>query len=122
MIDHGKTHKQTIGAVKGRLAGWVCVVLNQQRGYRIRDHDGQPLFRIEAGCLVREHSRVAEEVRSLRRHCHRPTKKCIREESLNTAMKRWEGAMTREAVNAHQQGSTVPTRPGFEDDMLHEVL
>ena len=54
--------------------------------------------KIEAGRLIRERFRVPEEVRSLRRHRHRPTKKCIQEEALNMAMGRWEGAMTHKAA------------------------
>jgi hypothetical protein len=104
------------------LAARVYLVLKQQRDYQVRDHDGQPLSRIEAGRLVRDRFRVPEEVRILRRHRNRPTKKHIREEALIATMGRREDAMTHEAANAPQHGSPAPTRPISEDNTLREVL
>jgi len=122
MVEYGKTHKQAMGAAMSHLAARVYAVLKQQRAYQVRDHDGQPISRIEAGRLIRERFRVPEEVRRLRRHRHRPTKKHVREEALATATGRWDDATTCEAANAPQQGKPVPVLPGSEDNMLCEVL
>ena len=51
-----------------------------------------------------------------------PPKKCIREEALNMAMGRREGAMTNKAANAPRQGSPVRKRPNSEDDTLQYLL
>lgn len=104
------------------LAARVRAVLKQQRPYQVRDHDGKPMSRIVAGRLIRERFRVPDEVRSLRRHRNRSTKKHIREEALIAAMGHREDAMTHEAANAPQHGNSVPTRPGSEDNTLQEVL
>jgi hypothetical protein len=111
-----------MGAVMSHLAARVYAVLKQQRPYQVRDHDGKPMSRIVAGRLIRERFRVPDEVRSLRRHRNRPTKKHIREEALIAAMGRRENAMTYEAANAPQQGSSIPARPNYEDNTMQEVL
>ena len=120
MVDYGKTHKQAMGAVMSHLGARVYTVLKEQRAYQVRDHDGQPMTRIQAGRLIRERFRVPEEVRRLRRH--RPTKKHVREEALATAAGRWDNATTYEAADAPQRGKPVPVRPGSEDNMLCEVV
>ena len=70
MVDYGKTHKQAMGAVMSHLAVRVCTVLREQRPYEVRDLQGQPLTRLEAGRLINERFRVPEEVRRLRRRHH----------------------------------------------------
>lgn len=114
MVDHGKTHNQAMGAVMSHLAARIYVVLKEQRPYGLRGVDGQPITRPEARRYIREHLRVPEEVRKLRRQHHRPTKKDIRKEILNAMEGRREGATTNEAATAPQRGDTIPVRPKDE--------
>ena len=121
MVDYGKTHKQAMGAVMSHLAVRVCTVLREQRPYELRDLQGQPLTRLEAGRLINERFRVPEEVRRLRRHHHRPVKRSIREEALHAVMGRWDDATTHEAAKAPQRGKPVPIRPESEDSTMCEL-
>jgi len=112
MVDYGKTHKQAMGAVMSHLAARVYAVLKQDRPYQVRDFNGQPLTRIEAGDLIRQQLRVPEYIRQLRRHHHRPTKKDATEAPAITGTGRWEIATRYGAAEAPQRGFTLPSPHG----------
>ena len=114
MVEYGKTRKQAMGAVMSHLGARVYAVLKEQRPYQVREHDGRPMSRIEAGHLIRERFRVPAEVRRLCRHCHRPTKKSIREESLSTATGHWNNATIDMAnLSICSQGLRITCRAKF---------
>jgi len=54
MVEYGKSHKQAMEAVMSHLAARVYAMLKEQRAYQVRDHDGQPMSRIEAGHLIHD--------------------------------------------------------------------
>jgi len=122
MVDYGKTHKQAMGAVMSHLATRVYTVLKEQRPYQVRDFQGQPLTRTQAGQIVRECLRVPEEVRRLRRHRHRPTKKSIRQEAIHAEVGRWEDSTSHEAADTPQRGIPVPSHPKLEDNTAFQSV
>jgi hypothetical protein len=48
MVDHGKNHKQAMGAVMSHLGARVLTVLKENRPYELKDVDGKPISREEA--------------------------------------------------------------------------
>ena len=48
MVDHGKTHRQAIGAVMSHLTTRIYVVLKEQRPYELRGIDNHPISKLEA--------------------------------------------------------------------------
>jgi transposase len=112
MVDYGKTHKQAMGAVMSHLAARVYAVLKQHKPYQVRDFDGQPLTRIEAGDLIRQRLHVPEHVRQLRRHRQTPTKKDGAKVPTIIGTGRWEIATIYGAAEAPQRGFTLPSPQG----------
>ena len=68
---------------------------------------------------MRECLRVPEEVRRLRRHRHRPTKKSIRQEAIHAEVGRWEDSTPHKAADAPQRGILVPSHPKTEDNTAY---
>ncbi len=44
MVELGKTHKQAMGVVMSHLASRVYTVLKEERPYRLRDMEGNPVM------------------------------------------------------------------------------
>ena len=121
MVQHGKTHRQAMGAVMSHVAARVYVVLKEKRAYELRGADGRPVTRLEARIFIREHLRVPEEIRKLRRQHNRPTKKSVRRDILNMIEGRPDDASTNEAAEAPQRGDAIPMRPKPQDNTEHRV-
>ena len=71
---------------------------------------------------MRECLRVPEEVRRLRRHRHRPTKKSIRQEAIHAEVGRWEDSTSHEAADTPQRGIPVPSHPKLEDNTAFQSV
>jgi transposase len=67
MVQHGKNHKQAMGAVMSHLAARVLTVLREGRPYELRDAEGKPISREEAKGLILSKYRVPEEIRREKR-------------------------------------------------------
>lgn len=89
-------------------------MLKEKRPHGLKGVDGQPITRLEAKKFIREHLRVPEEVRKLRRQHHQPTKKSIKKEMLNAMEGWWGDATTNEAATAPQRGDAIPLCPKDE--------
>jgi transposase len=67
MVQHGKNHRQAMGAVMSHLGARVLSVLRDGRPYELRTPDGKPISWNEAKQLISSEFRVPEEVRRERR-------------------------------------------------------
>jgi len=67
MVEHGKNHKQAMGAVMSHLGARVLTVLKENRPYELKDVEGKPISREEARKLILSRYHVAEEIRRERR-------------------------------------------------------
>ena len=67
MANHGKNHKQAMGAVMSHIAARVFTVLRQDRPYELRDTDGHPITMIAAKSLITAKYQVPEAIRQERR-------------------------------------------------------
>jgi transposase len=76
MVQHGKNHRQAMGAVMSHLAARVLTVLREGRPYELRDAEGRPVSREEARELLSRY-RVPEEVRRDRRRRNPPNAKAL---------------------------------------------
>jgi len=119
MVDYGKSHKQAMGAVMTHLATRIYVVLKEQRPYCLKDTEGHNLTMAEGKKLISLRFRVPEEVRRLRRHHHRPTKKSMRQELIDL-MGRLEDVPAYEAAIAPQRDNAT-SRPRIKDNTAQPV-
>ncbi len=67
MAQHGKNHRQAMGAVMSHLGSRVLRVLKEDRPYEIRDIAGNSIDHHEAKRLILAQYRVSEDIRRQRR-------------------------------------------------------
>jgi len=67
MVNHGKNHKQALGAVMSHLGARVWKVLLEDRPYELKDMQGKPITRQNARSLILTKYHVPEEVRKEKR-------------------------------------------------------
>jgi transposase len=67
MVNHGKHHKQAMGAVMSHLGARILTVLREDRPYELRDIHGQPISKKETAELIQLEYQVSEVVRQVRR-------------------------------------------------------
>lgn len=73
MINHGKNHKQAMGAVMSHLGARGLTVLKEGRPYELRNAEGNLISKDDARRLVLSKYHVSEDIRRERRRCN-PTK------------------------------------------------
>jgi hypothetical protein len=73
MVDHGKNHKQAMGAVMSHLGARVLTVLKENRPYELKDVAGNPISWMEARKFILSRYKVPEEIRRERRRHNRRT-------------------------------------------------
>lgn len=95
MVQHGKTHKQALGAVMSHLGARILAVLRENKPYELRDIHGHMISSKEALQLIRSEYQVPDPVRRARRRRNLPEGKAINHR-------------TREAAQAPQSGSFMP--------------
>ena len=67
MVNHGKNHKQALGAVMSHLGARVWKVLLEDRPYELKDMQGKSITRENARILILTKYHVPEEVRKEKR-------------------------------------------------------
>jgi len=67
MVNHGKNHKQAMGAVMSHLGARILAVLREDRPYELQDIHGQPISKKEAVGLIQLEYQVTELIRQARR-------------------------------------------------------
>jgi transposase len=67
MVQHGKNHRQAMGAVMSHLAARILSVLREDKPYVLRDLDGNPITNLQAHEIIDTKYRVPEEIRKERR-------------------------------------------------------
>jgi transposase len=73
MVNHGKNHKQAMGAVMSHLAARLLSVLREDKAYALRDTGGEPVSPEEAKRLILFNYQVPEDIRRQRRRHNRDT-------------------------------------------------
>jgi transposase len=73
MVNHGKNHKQAMGAVMSHLGARVLTVLKEGRPYELRNAEGNLISKGNARRLVLSKYHVSEDIRRERRR-RNPTK------------------------------------------------
>src|SRR6266542_4888528 len=68
MVERGANHTKALCVVAARLAERAWAVMARGTPYVVRDTDGRPVAKAEAGAIIAEHWTVPEEVRRRRRH------------------------------------------------------
>jgi len=68
MVERGANHTKALCVVAAHLAERAWAVMARGTPYVVRDTDGRPVAKAEAGAIIAEHWRVPEEVRRRRRH------------------------------------------------------
>jgi hypothetical protein len=71
MVDHGKNHKQAMGAVMSHLGARVLTVLKENRPYELKDVEGKSISWEDARKLILFRYHVPEEIRRERRRRNR---------------------------------------------------
>ena len=95
MVNHGKNHKQAMGAVMSHLGARILAVLREDRPYELQDIHGQSISKKEAVELIQLEYQVTELIRQARRRC-------------KSNEGRLTGRRTREAAKAPQSGPLIP--------------
>jgi hypothetical protein len=95
MVNHGKHHKQAMGAVMSHLGARILAVLREDRPYQLRDIHGQPISKKETVELIQLEYQVTELIRQARRR-------------RKSNEGRLTGHRTREAAKAPQSGLLIP--------------
>ena len=67
MVNHGKNHRQAMGAVMSHLGARILAVLKEDRPYQLMDDEGKPIGKSEACKLIHAKYQVPEDVRRERR-------------------------------------------------------
>ncbi len=99
MVLHGKNHRQAMGAVMSHMGARVLSVLRENRPYKLRDVEGNPISREDANKLILSAYQVPEAIKRNRRRRKASTAKATRHQRINggTASK-----STNEAAYAPQ--------------------
>ena len=84
MVNHGKNHKQALGAVMSHLGARVWKVLLEDRPYELKDMQGKPITRQNARSLILTKYHVPEEVRKEKRR--RMKKTCVGSETATNSI------------------------------------
>ena len=95
MVNHGKNHKQAMGAVMSHLGARILAVLRENRPYELRDIHGHPISNKDAVRLIQLEYQVPEVIRQARRR-------------RNSNEGRSISRRTREADQAPQSGQFIP--------------
>jgi transposase len=95
MVNHGKHHKQAMGAVMSHLGARILAVLREDRPYELRDIHGQPITKKETIELIQLEYQVTELIRQARRR-------------RKSNEGRLSGHRTCEAAKAPQSGLLIP--------------
>ena len=95
MVNHGKNHKQAMGAVMSHLGARILTVLRENRPYELRDIHGRPINNKDAIRLIQLEYQVPELIRQVRRR-------------RNSNKGRSIDHRTREAAEAPQSGLFIP--------------
>ena len=111
MVNHGKNHKQAMGAVMSHLGARILAVLREDRPYELQDIHGQPISKKEAVELIQLEYQVTELIRQARRR-------------RKSNEGRLTGRRTREAAKAPQSGPLIPPprSPVYSDTDLQSTV
>ena len=105
MVNHGKNHKQAMGAVMSHIAARVFAVLREGRPYELADTDGKPISMLAARELIMAKYQVPEDIRQARRKSKgRKTSAIELQKKGGTAAGR-----EREAATAPQPAASLPS-------------
>jgi len=109
MVNHGKNHKQAMGAVMSHLGARILAVLRENRPYELRDIHDQPISNKDAVRLIQSEYQVHEPIRQARRR-------------RNSNEGRSIGRRMREAAEAPQSGLFIPPQsPVYGDEHLQSI-
>jgi hypothetical protein len=95
MVNHGKNHRQAMGAVMSHLGARVLTVLKEDRPYELRDAEGNIISKGDARRLILSKYHVSEDIRRERRR-RNPVKAKVRRETATVSIH--EAAKAPQAV------------------------
>jgi transposase len=109
MVNHGKNHKQAMGAVMSHLGARVLIVLKDDRPYEIRDIDGKVMSQDEARRLILSKYKVSEEIRRerRRRNSSRSVKPHIKYEGMMVDRTNEAASAPQPAIRQHHPRTIV---------------